>query len=140
MPKNSSLSSTLRDLRESTKALNSLTESATQTVRDVEIFLSDECQLGIEARILVGDRENAIVQMAYLKYGNHWRIALEFGTDDGEIHVAPWSDCSRDLKIWSIEHLPTLVMHLESLVAEKIAIAEETLSYLDNVPHDAGEA
>ena len=135
-----SLSGSLRDLRESTTILNNLTENATQTIQEVERFIGDDCQLGIEARIPIGDYGNASVEMVYTRYTSAWRIALRFGNDAGIVSEKPWTDCSRDLKIWSIEHLPTLVMHLETLVAERIAAAEESLSYLDSIPKRTGEA
>lgn len=134
-----SLSSALRNLRESSKSLNSLTEDATQTVRDVEGFLRDECSIGIRTSIPIGIKDNVRMFMAYRKFNSQWRITLQFGADDDDPEFRPWTDCSRDNKLWSIEHLPSLIKAIDGEVDSRIDAAEKTLSFLQTVPRQTSE-
>lgn len=127
--RNDELSNSLRQLRTSSEQLNKLSESISQTVRSIEQYLTDECHIGIEVAVPIGDYDGEEYSLAYKKVGNGWRIVLV--SDNAFDPNRPWSDCPRGMKLWSAKYLPNLIMGLDAAASNYIKSANETLRTVD---------
>jgi hypothetical protein len=124
----------LRDAIEALRAvsprLNSITDLANETVRDVERFLNEECSIGIPASLKIDeDVERGIVTfLEYRRVGPRFRIAVVVIREDGEeeLFAKPWADCARDEKLKSFNFLPELLAAIAFLAHKQINPVEST--------------
>jgi hypothetical protein len=113
------LAESIQSLRNSTPRLNSLTDLANNTVQEVEVFLNEECSVGIPACVKVdGDLDSSAgTYLEYRRIGPRFRIAIvESDPDGADVSVKPWSDSSRADKLQAFQLLPELL----ALIAEKV--------------------
>jgi hypothetical protein len=139
------LSVAIERLRTSTERLNSICDTAAQTVRDVEAFLED-ARVGVSARVSLGwghdsphtqeSEWESSLEYRRIKTGK-FRIACvqhypALPPDEGMI-VRPWSECTRDEKLESFEKLPELLVELSNLVNERASKAEKTVAAVSSL-------
>lgn len=133
------LSSAVDALRSASAHLNAASDRAAETVRAVEKFLGEECRVGVTAHVLVDSyfEEQVGLEVAtYLSYeriGNHFRIAVGTAIDGQPDGAKPWSDCSRDDKLETIEKLPELLAAVSEAVQARVAKADEAARAADEM-------
>lgn len=132
------LSRSLHRLRSSAAELNSLTEAIAETVARVERFLVAECQVGIETYVEIGLYDGVTYDLGYRRLGNNWRIVLE--ARQPGVPNRPWSDCSRDLKLWSAPALPALIEDLDEQVSNRVSRAQDALGKVEGAFFGLAEA
>lgn len=139
------LSVAIERLRTSTERLNSVCDTAAQTVRDVEAFLED-ARVGVFAYISLGwgadtpeaDSPEWEDRLEYrrVKTGK-FRIAYVrryhgLPPEEG-VSVRPWSECTRDEKLDTFDKLPELLVELSNLVNERASKAEKTVAAVSSL-------
>lgn len=130
------LSVAIEQLRTSTQRLNGICDYAARVIRDVEAFL-EESHVGLEAHVEVNtaEEEGGSVRVT-LSYGRHssgkFRILVNhipsWAEDADDVTVRPWSECSREEKLDSLQKLPTLIIELAKQIEERTANAQRILS------------
>ncbi|HJZ57715.1 MAG TPA: hypothetical protein VKE74_22340 [Gemmataceae bacterium] len=143
------LSVAIERLRTSTQRLNTICDTAAQTIRNTEAFL-EHLHVGISAWVKVKaipeDEEGREVTEVLLGYERHrsgnFRIVVTYTPSwvacRDDVTVRPWSECSRDDKLESFEKLPELLVELAKRVDERTAKAEQTVSAVNTLlqrPH-----
>lgn len=139
------LSKSLRELRNSTDELNTLTDQANDLVRRTERYLSEECRVGGPASTHIAwmdqtaegpNGEIGPEWSTFLWYKRHkgeHRIMVEH-TLDYDVHESkPWAECSRDVKLETINALPDLIKELLKKVNEQISGIRSTVTELDGI-------
>lgn len=122
-------------LRDLSSHLNEVTDQATAAVRRVEVFLNQECRLGIAVYVPVGApaADGTAHQLGYDRCGGRFRIVVRTvrlaAGDDGEAAVVaadetPWSDCARAAKLDAFQQLPALLDALRAQLAEVVGRAD----------------
>jgi len=112
-------------LRESTKLLNSAADSAADTVKNVETFLT-ECSIGLHASVEAYHSGGNVVHLAYQRISGKKRNAFRIvvvTVDD----VRAWSECTRNEKLETFSALPALLEVIQRKTDELIACTERTL-------------
>lgn len=135
---NDELSASIEKLRETSTRLNQLTDEANYTVQALERFLSDECSIGVFASVIVksGGSGSEYAGSQYLEYrrvGSKYRIAVVWGDESQDEAVKPWSDCSRDVKLESVQMLPELLLALSRNVDQQVEAAEKATESVSQV-------
>jgi hypothetical protein len=123
------LSTSIELLRSASPRLNEATTQAGDVVRRVEDFLNDECKLGVTACVAVVQDDEAEwgTYLEYRRVGGKFRIAVVDSDFRGENEtVKPWSDCSREEKLRSFQHLPQLITKVAEEVQRSIDAVSET--------------
>jgi hypothetical protein len=120
----SDLELVMSNLAESVERLNSLTDTATSAVSELEEFLN-QLNIGIESSIPLSSTKS----LCFRRVGKDrsYRIAER---DNFSGKLTPWSELSRDAKIEAVIALPKLVKSLATLVQERIESAEAALDEL----------
>jgi hypothetical protein len=116
-------------LRNLSTRLNTITDRANESVREVEKFLNEECSIGIKAHIKIRDIADGVPEanLEYRRVGSRYRIAVvEINEQGQDTKVKPWTDCSRNDKLSSFEFLPELLANIASSVEESLQEAETT--------------
>ena len=136
------LSTQLHELQKSTDDLNAITDKANDVVRRAEIFLREKCRVGGWASVYIPipeedeDPEGGPTWETYLRYDRYkgdYRIVVEHSMD-GEPHsVKPWAECSRDIKLETLEALPALIEELHKKVRKQIAGVQAKVDRLDSM-------
>lgn len=130
----SPLNIALENLRDSSRELNSLTDQAAELVKRVEDFLNKKCSIGMSTYVEVdADALGAwVLYLAYERVDGRFRIAVDFEyTDDSdEFQTTAWSDCSRHLKLKTMEHLPKLLTEIAENANEEVAQTREKVTSL----------
>lgn len=129
------------ELRSSSARLNKLTNEAVVVIKRVEDFLNKECSVGARASVLVSEHDHddeQVIESQYLAYcriGSRYRIAVVWVvSDDPDSRTEkPWSDCTRDDKIETLEKLPDLITEISKKLASKIKLAEKSLATASEV-------
>jgi hypothetical protein len=127
----STISSSLKKLREIAPQLNKAADDASAIVKEVETELT-RLNIGIEAEAWVRSTNKTEtncenVSLVYRRVRNSFRIAvlIQKGTqiwdERGESDMAwetitetPWAECPRELKVESFPHLPELLENIVS--------------------------
>ncbi|MCH7885850.1 MAG: hypothetical protein IIC01_11455 [Planctomycetes bacterium] len=128
-------------LRTASARLNKLTDEAAITIRQVEDFLNKECSLGVATYVAVSkhqvcdDGPLTTRYLAYCRIGQRYRIAVVWVCEDepDASIEKPWSDCTRDDKIETLEKLPDLIAAISSELESKIGLAEKSLATASEV-------
>ncbi|MDZ4684310.1 MAG: hypothetical protein SH850_04420 [Planctomycetaceae bacterium] len=131
------LAKALARLKTSADRLNTLCDQAAANVRAIEAYLSDECRVGITCEIVVehsDDDDNPFaLKLAYGRWADKFRVFLSWNhfrypeADESK----PWTECSRDEKLKTIEFLPTLVQKIAEETEARISRAASALAVLD---------
>ena len=135
------LSKSLLKLRNSTNELNELTDRANALVRRAERYLSEECRVGgpvhVEVPSMDQPNENFgpdwSTYLGYERYKGEHRIVVTHAVDGDPHEIKAWAECSRDIKLKSIEALPDLVQMLLEKVNEQVAQIHEKLCLLEGM-------
>lgn len=135
------LPQSIEELRSSSGRLNKLTDEAAVVIKRVEDFLNKECSAGVQAYVLVSkqsDDDEQVIESQYLAYcriGSRYRIAVvwEVNVEPDARNEKPWSDCTRDDKIETLEKLPDLITEISKKLASKIKLAEKSLATASEV-------
>jgi hypothetical protein len=132
-----SLSTAVARLRSSSARLNKLTDDAAELVRSVEDFLNDECSAGIEVFLPnnLSGCSNSFesdfeMNLAFRRVGKRYRIVLVSGTvgePEEDWVTTPWSECSREIKLRALPHLPALVDQVARAIEDKVKEAETAI-------------
>lgn len=128
------LSVAVERLRTSSQRLNTASDDAARTVRDVEEFL-EELKVGVSMVVDVeptkGQSHGATGQLKlfYHKSTNgRYRVMVGLVPEDnGDVVLRPWAEASRDEKLRSFSKLPRLLTLLSVLVDEQAEKAEQTV-------------
>ncbi len=122
------MSKSIEKLRQSSTRLNEITDRAAETVHRVEVFLNQECKAGISACVRVEEEVDptsgsaSYLDLCYCRVHGKYRIAVA-DKDDGDPDdwcTTPWSDCTRNVKLRTVEKLPDLIKQIVANVEEKI--------------------
>lgn len=135
------LSVAIERLRTSVNRLNAISDSAAQTVRDLEQFL-DEAHVGLSARVEINDnadepsQHRSVMSLAYSPTASgKFRIGVELAPawieKPGDVVFRPWSECSRVEKLLSFEKMPSLVLELANRVEVFARSAESTVTSIN---------
>lgn len=130
------LSVAIERLRTSTQRLNTACDTAAQTVRDTEAFLS-ELHVGVPAFVEV-EEGGFSTRLAYDRHKTgEFRILVAMfptGMEEPEfVNVRPWAEWSRDVKLETFEKLPALLVEVARLVDESTTKAEKTVSEVSSL-------
>lgn len=105
-------------------------------VKGVEEFLAKECSIGFEISVIYeSDKLAGKKHLEYRRIGQHYRIAVHVDSKFVANKIAPkaWSDCSRNIKIESIKHLPALIEAITQKVDDDVSNAEEAAMAVSGV-------
>jgi hypothetical protein len=133
------LSMQLRELRKSTDELNVLTDKANDLVRRAEAFLSQECRVGGPVYVFVSSAQSdddGPVWSTYLGYDRHkgeLRIVVSGFLEDELRELKPWAECSRDLKLETLDALPKVIQELSKKVRKQVADVKAKVELLDSM-------
>ncbi len=132
------ISDAVTGLRIASTRLNMLTDKAAAVVKQVEKFLNDECHTGVEASVLVSehyaeDEPGRYVEtrdLVYCRIGQRFRIAVDWRCDGADVSSVPkpWSDCTREDKLETLEKLPDLLHAIAERLGGQIKKAEKSLA------------
>jgi hypothetical protein len=134
-------SASLRELRESTNKLNALTDRANDLVRRTERFLSEECRVGGPIYVHVESLDEDVepdgpcleTYLGYGRFKGEHRIIVEHVLEGDPRGAKPWAECSRDIKLASLDALPTLIKKLLEKVSKQVADVDAKLSALESM-------
>lgn len=142
------LRSQIAHLRSVSPQLNRVTDQAARLVSAVENFLNDECQFSIPAYVIMSrtdhpDGSDDQVRLEYARLEGKFKLLVsEVSTDPGgESYVqskTAWSACPRDMKLWSIEHIPALLVAIEKRIERTISGAEKASKNIEDLLHAIG--
>jgi hypothetical protein len=131
----------LESIGELSRQLNVETDDASRVVQRVESYLNTKLYYGMDTYIVMsesGDEPNGIADQTFLvygRYGTKCRIyAQHLLTVDGNTERSeeiPWDNCSRELKVLILEHLPALLEEIHNKLNQTIAKIKETKEILD---------
>lgn len=147
------LSDQIAQLRAITPRLHAVTDEAARIVRIVETFLGEECKLGLAAHCdfdEVDDQRGAPIACKRLEYG---RIDGQFRLIIAEIDIdveayeertylsrTAWVNCTREMKLRSIEYIPNLLAAINQKVKSTIKQTEEATVKVNALLQDLGIA
>ncbi len=125
-------------LKQNADALNAITDAASSSVKKIEEFLSKECSIGFHSYVSVrqADEESPVsIYLEYRRIGTKYRIAVveADALEPDREHARAWSDCSRSLKLESIEKLPDLIADITKQVESEIDSAIDAQRTIDSV-------
>lgn len=132
------LSVAIDRLRTSTQRLNTITDAAAQTVRDVEGML-EEMQVGVSAWVRVvneydeGDRSITEIDLSYSPDSSgKYRVRVvrtpDYAQEPEQSSATNWAECSRAIKLQTFEKLPDLLIAIAKNVDERVTKAERVVS------------
>ncbi len=146
-------------LRTLSTQLNDVTDQATAAVRRVEVFLNQECRLGLAVYVPVTVAGPGLptLQLGYARCGNRYRIvvrSLSYLTRDGRIvrdedgnapvieqeEQVAWSECARAVKFEAFPYLPALLGALQEHVSQVIARADTAMAAARQITDVLGDA
>jgi hypothetical protein len=141
------LSKQLRELQKSTDDLNALTDKANEVVRRTELFLREKCRVGGRASVPVpslhedDDPEGPAWEtyLEYERYKGDYRILVTHLVDGDPHETKPWAECSRDIKLKTLDALPELIGELLKKVRKQIADTQAKVDLLDGMIPSASE-
>lgn len=131
-----SLPKAIERLRDSSTLLNRVTDEAANLIKQVEHFLNHECSLGIPASVEIDSRGTWCEWLEYRRVGPYFRIAVVMGdVEEGpeNFSIKPWSECSRKVKLDSIDKIPELINKISENVDEKLAKSQNTIASLSKL-------
>jgi hypothetical protein len=135
------LSVAIKRLRTSSQRLNQISDEAAQLIQDIEQFL-EETRVGVSATVQIGygasspnaDSPDWADLLSYRRL-NSGKFRVAFVRQDVESShegtVRPWSECTRDEKLQSLEKLPELLVELANQIEERTIRAEQVLSIVN---------
>lgn len=141
-------SAQLSALQNSSNDLNALTDKANDVVRRVEIFLREKCRVGGWASAYVPqpeedeDPEDPRTYETYLRYERYkgeYRITVTHLMDGEPQETKPWAECSRDMKLMTLEVLPDLINELHKKVSKQVTHIQAKIDLLDSMIPSVGE-
>lgn len=142
------LSQQLRELQKSTEELNAATDKASDVVRRTEIFLKEKCRVGGHASVEVPSLDEDVdprdgpfleTYLEYERYKGDYRILVTHLLDGDPRETKPWAECSRDIKLQTLEALPKLIDELLKKVRKQVADVQATVDFLDSmIPSASG--
>jgi hypothetical protein len=127
------ISASLARVQASAKKLNSLCDQAADAVRNLEIFLGDECSIGLEASVLVMSEKSAngeySLHLRYGRFSDRYRIIVSWkrGRGNNDTHK-PWAECSREAKLATLPFLGHLMDIVDAEIAKQIASYEPAIA------------
>jgi hypothetical protein len=135
------LSKQLHELQKSAVDLNAVTDKANDVVRRTEVFLREECRVGGRASVPVyslheDDDPEGPAWETYLEYERHkgdFRILVTHLVDGDPHETKPWAECSRDIKLKTIDALPKLIGELLKKVKQQVADVQAKVDLLDGM-------
>jgi hypothetical protein len=146
-------SASLRQLRGASDELNALTDRANELVRRTERYLRDECHVGGTHHVHVPSMDvtaetsdgppgpDWATYLGYERYKGEHRIVVSHLLDADPHEIKPWAECSRDIKLKTLDALPELIQRLLETVNEQIADVRAKLGKLESmIPADGSKA
>jgi hypothetical protein len=139
------LSMQLRELRKSTDELNVLTDKANDLVRRAENFLSQECRVGGPVHVFVSALEPEdgspewSTYLGYERYKGELRVVVSHLVDGEPHEVKAWAECSRDVKLETLDALPKVILELSKKVRKQVADVKAKVDLLDSMIPPAAE-
>jgi hypothetical protein len=139
------LSKQLLELRKSTDELNVLTDRANELVRRTEQYLIEECRVGGPVYVHVASMDEPVVEEAgpgapewstylgYDRYKGELRIVVSHVVEGDEHEVKAWAECSRDIKLDTLDVLPKVIQELLKKVRKQVAGVKATVDLLDSM-------
>ena len=137
----------LARVRELTAQLNAHSDEANTVVAAVEIFLTEVCNVGVDASVCVdgaGDED-----------GTHWDRLLRYGRSyDGTYRFflvdrdfdnpdsrdgspsekwTPWANCARDIRLSAYDRLPDLLTKLIAQLEARIAKLQASTASIETI-------
>ena len=124
------LSAVKAKLASTSSSLNKVTDELNRLVTSLEGSLK-KFSLGVEVWVIVNeDKPNEdgfylVEKLGYAKWGTRWLILLK-KTDgalgeEPEVRVWPFSDAPRELRMRSVEHIPSLLNGLAERAADMVS-------------------
>lgn len=137
------LRSQIAHLRSLSPELNRVTDQAARLVSVVENFLSDECQFSIPAHVVMSrtdhpDGSDDETRLEYARLEGKFKLVVSQVSSDpaGESYVqskTAWSECPRDIKLWSIEHIPDLLVAIGKRIERTISSAGKASKNIEDL-------
>jgi len=140
----------IAQLRAITPQLHAVTDEAARIVQLVESFLGDECKLGLHAHVNF-DRHD-------FDDGSEFCRRLEYGRIDGQFRLivsdvdtdpsgeescrnrTPWVNCTREIKLRTVEYIPDLLAAISQRVAFTIKQTQDATVKVNELLRDLGIA
>lgn len=154
-PKGDAMTEHLRDriahLRAKAPRLHAVTDDAALIVRTVESFLGDECKFGLTAYVRFDsnfderDRSEYCRRLEYGRIDGQFRLIVsEIETEEsGEEHCLSrtvWANCTREMKLRTIELIPDLFAAIDKRVEAAIRQGESANITVNQLLRDLGIA
>jgi hypothetical protein len=147
-------SASLRLLRGASDELNALTDRANELIRRTERYLRDECHIGgthhvhIPSMDVTAEMANGqtgpewSTYLGYERYKGEHRIVVSHLVEGDQHELKPWAECSRDVKLKTLDGLPELIHELLETVNEQVADVRAKLGKLESMipPADGSKA
>jgi len=115
-------------LRALSPKLNSAVDQAHRVVQQMENFLSEECEVAVQAEVpvLYNDKGVAVTLLRYGRVDGKFRIAIT--NTDGDSHIVnrAWADCDRSEKLATFTALPRLLIQVTKAVETQIGSTTAT--------------
>lgn len=125
-----SVVSAIAHLQQSTANLNTLADLAATRVKQLEDYL-ESCGIGFEVSIAITEAEKPDLYFSYSRIAKKYRLAVQ----QPGLMASPvaWAECSRDLKIRTIQHLPRLLHAITKQIDERVKEAKAAAASVANV-------
>jgi len=109
-------------LRSLSPRLNASVDQANRVVHQVEAFLGEECQLGVQAEVPVtyNDKGVAVSLLRYTRVDGRYRIAVTNTDGDARFITRTWAECDRSEKLASFPAVPKLLMAVAKALEAQI--------------------
>lgn len=125
------LKASVEKIKQSTSRLNKLSDEAARVVAATEAFLAKEVSVGVEAYVEVeraplieeGGGPMEYTVLCFARHNGKFRIIVSIGTDEENTVRKPWVEWSRDIKLETVKHLPTLLERIATAVDDEVSEA-----------------
>ena len=131
------LSVALARVRSNATELNQLSDALNESVREIESSLN-KLNLGIHVWVNVTKPEapeDPTTYLEYRRYGSRYRVVVVTSpqSDPEDEDVRPWGDCSRAVKLETIQKLPELIVKMGEEIESRRSSVEESLKLTTSV-------
>jgi hypothetical protein len=131
--------------------LHAVTDEAARIAQLVETFLGEECKLGLGASTDFDQHDDPrdgtefCKRLAYGRIDGEFRlivraIRIDQSREEDCLSETAWANCTREVKLRSIEHIPDLLAAISKKVQFAIQQTEEATVKVNQLLQDLGIA
>jgi hypothetical protein len=138
----------IAQLRAITPQLHAITDEAALIVQKVEAFLGEECKLGLSAGLKFDQHDDGNTyefyrRLDYTRIDNQFRLVVseyeEYPSGDAtQLSRSAWVNCTREMKLRTIEIIPDLLEVIGQTVQKTIKQTQAAALKVNELLHDLG--